>query len=168
MTDLPKGIFILAVAGVIGYQAIKALDMDYLAQSPSSPSTANKAAKGPLNDADKVEAVLAGADPTDVFKPAAAGKKLSVVCDSGYIAGDINKNRYSKISYASITERGITYIQVSRYSPTYLVQEHYQAVTATEVSKVPHRIKAALKAKISNPYGCSSQDLYLSQINYLK
>lgn len=168
MTDLPKGIFILAVAGVIGYQAIKALDMDYLAQSPSSPSATSNATKGPLNDADRVEAVLAGADPTDVFQPTAAGKKLSVACDSGYIAGDINKNRYSKISYASITERGITYIQVSRYSPTYLVQEHYQAVTATEVSKVPDSIKAALQAKISNPYGCSSQDLYLSQINYLK
>ncbi|WP_415898221.1 hypothetical protein ACMXYR_08025 [Neptuniibacter sp. QD29_5] len=168
MTDLPKGIFILAVAGVIGYQAIKALDMDYLAQSPSSPVATSNTSKSSLSDAQKVEAVLAGADPTDVFESTAAGKSLSVACDSGFIAGDINKNRFSRISYASITERGITYIQVSRYSPTYLVQEHYQAVTATEVSKVPDSIKAALQAKISNPQGCSSQDLYLSQINYLK
>ncbi|WP_415884752.1 hypothetical protein ACMXYO_08745 [Neptuniibacter sp. QD37_6] len=167
MADSLKGIFVLFVAVLMGYQVIEVLDIEYLAQSPSKSAEA-KNVKASQSDSDKVEAVLAGVDPTDLFESAAAGEKLSLACDSGLIVGDINKNKFSKISYASITKRGVTYIQVSRYSPAYLIQEHYQAVTATEVNKVPDGIQAALQAKISNPHGCSLQDLYLSQINYLK
>jgi len=166
MTDLPKGLFILVVAGAIGYQSMSLLDIDYLAQTPASAKiNSNKAS---LMDAEKLEAIAQGADPTDLFEPTAAGKPINLACDSGYIEGDINENRFSKIGYASITERGITYIQVSRYSPSYLVQEQYQSVTATEVEKLPDSIKAQLQKKISNPAGCSSQNLYLSQIKYLR
>lgn len=166
MTDIPKGVFILAVAGAIGYQGFKALDIDYLAQSPSAPTKHSKAIE--KSEDAKLEAIMAGADPTDVLAPTAAGKKLKYVCDSGYIAGDPDGNRFSKINYASIKKGGVTYIQVSRYSPSYLVQEHYQTVSATEVDNLPDSIKTALQVKINNPANCENQDLYLSSIKYLK
>ena len=148
--DLPKGILILVVAGVIGSQAMNALDIDYLAQSPNTPNQSSSPKKAD-NSAEQIQAILAGADPTDVFEPTAAGKKINYLCDTGFIAGDLDANKFSKISYASVDAGDLTYIQISHYSPSYLVQEKYQTVSATEVSEVPQDVKRRLEEAISNP-----------------
>ncbi len=162
MADLQRTILVLIVAGLIGYVGFELIvDVEYLSQPPATEASKAKKEGVPAN---QVAAIIAGEDPTDVLEPTAAGEKHNRPCDAGYIAGDPDKNRYSKISYASVSLNGITYIQVSRYSPDYLIQEEYQTVSATEVDSVPADIKKMLDAGISNPTGCNQKDLYLSNI----
>ena len=175
MSDLPKGIMVIMIAGVIGSQAFKAIDIDYLAGSPdasvtsaASLSISDKAPSAEPKLESEVQAILDGADPTDVLEPTAAGRRQNIACDTGYIVGDMDTNKFSKISYASLEEKGITYIQVSKYNPSYLVQEGYQSVSATEVDRVPDSLKGRLQQKINNPEDCQSLDLYLSNVKYLK
>jgi len=169
MGDFPKVFLVILIAGVIGSQAFKAIDIDYLASSPE-PGVSSAAAVS-IDEAipePEVEAILAGADPTDVMEPTASGKRQAFACDTGYIVGDMDSNRFSKISYAAFNQDGITYIQVSKYNPSYLVQEGYQIVSATEVDSVPDSVKQQLQEKINNPRSCNSLDLYLSNVKYLK
>ena len=164
MADLQKGLMVLLVAGFIGYAGFAMLDIEYLSQSPTAVT---KAGSADVSEKD-LQAIMDGEDPTEVLEPTAAGKPLNYICDTGYIAGDMDKNRFSKISYASIAHEGKTYIQISRYSPTYLIQENYQIVSATEVRDIPAEIKNMLDRKIKNPAECDQQDLYLSNIRHLK
>lgn len=170
MSNITKGVLVIAIAIVIGSQAFRAIDIDYLAGSEGDQDPVVSVASILKEGQSEVEAIMEGADPTDVFEPTAAGSNsLSRLdCDSGYIVGDLDANRFSKISYAAIDEQGTTYIQVSRYNPAYLVQEQYQIVTATQVESIPDSIKDQLETKINNPDACNSMDLYLSSIKYLK
>lgn len=170
MSNMTKGVLVIAIAIVIGSQAFRAIDINYLAGSESDQDSVASVASIIKDSQSEVEAIMDGADPTDVLEPTTAGssnlKRLD--CDSGYIVGDLDANRFSKISYAAIDQQGMTYIQVSRYNPSYLIQEQYQIVTATQVESIPDGIKDQLEAKISNPDACNSMDLYLSSIKYLK
>ena len=170
MSNMTKGVLVIAIAIVIGSQAFRAIDIDYLAGSESGQDSVASVASIIKDGQSEVEAIMDGADPTDVLEPTAAGSSNleRLGCDSGYIVGDLDANRFSKISYAAIDQKGMTYIQVSRYNPSYLIQEQYQIVTATQVESIPDSIKDQLEAKISNPGACNSMDLYLSSIKYLK
>ncbi len=110
------------------------------------------------------QAIISGADPTDLLAPTASGHLHSGPCNAGLIAGDIDSNEYSKVAYASIKQDGVTYIQISRYMPTYLTQQSYQTVSATEISTPPAEIKVALEQRISNPEKCNQEGLYLASI----
>ncbi len=110
------------------------------------------------------QAIISGADPTDLLAPTASGHLHRGPCNAGLIAGDIDSNEYSKVAYASIKQGGVTYIQISRYMPTYLTQQSYQTVSATEISTPPVEIKLALEQRISNPEKCNQEGLYLSSI----
>ena len=110
------------------------------------------------------QAIISGADPTDLLAPTASGHLHKGPCNAGLIAGDIDSNEYSKVAYASIKQGGVTYIQVSRYMPTYLTQQSYQTVSATEINTPPVEVKRALEQRISNPEKCVQEALYLSSI----
>lgn len=170
MSNMMKGVLVIAIAIVIGSQAFRAIDIDYLAGSEGDQDAVVSVASIIKDSQSEVEAIMDGADPTDVLEPTAAGAgNLNLSdCDSGYIVGDLNANRFSKISYAAIDEQGMTYIQVSRYNPSYLIQEKFQIVTATQVESIPDSIRDQLEVKINNPDACNSMDLYLSNIKYLK
>lgn len=170
MSNMTKGVLVIAIAIVIGSQAFRAIDIEYLAGSENDQDTVASVASIIKGSQTEVEAIMDGADPTDVLEPTAAGSNHldRLGCDSGYIVGDLDANRFSKISYAAIDQQGMTYIQVSRYSPSYLIQEQFQIVTATEVESIPDSIKDQLEEKIKNPDACNSMDLYLSNIKYLK
>ncbi len=165
MADLTKGILVVLIAVVIGYQGMRMLDLEYLSRPGSHPKVSQVLPEGELE-----AAVKAGADPTDILPPAAAGTSLmdSARCEIGMISGSIDDNRFSKISYASLDIEGIKYIQVSRFSPSYLMQERYQHVTAIEVKDLPDSIKAQLHSSMESPARCSQQDLHLSSIRYLE
>ena len=148
MGDLSKGILMLLIAGVVGSQAFKALDSGDL----SSPSVASSPKSA---DEKAIKSIMAGADPSDVLAATAAGKRPTHECDA-----------FSEISYASVNAEGITYIQVSRYNPSYLIQKQYQVVSATEIDEIPDSIKERLRQTIANPARCNSMDLYLSNIKH--
>lgn len=167
MTDIAKGLLVLVIAVVIGFQGMRMLDIEYLSQ----PSGSQASVKASLQDDDKLLAAMqAGADPTDILPPTAAGKALigHSGCETGMISGSIDDNRFSKISYAALSVEGVRYIQVSRFSPSYLMQERYQHVSAVEVKDLPDSIKAQLNSNMESPAGCNQQDLYLSSIKYLE
>jgi hypothetical protein len=157
--DLSKGILMLLIAGVVGSQAFKALDSGDL----SSPTVASSPKSA---DEKAIKSIMAGADPSDVLAATAAGKRPTHECDAGYIIGDLDDNPFSEISYASVNAEGITYIQVSRYNPSYLIQKQYQVVSATEIDEIPDSIKERLQQTIANPVRCNSMDLYLSNIKH--
>jgi hypothetical protein len=156
MGGLSKGVLILLAVGVVGGQIFSALDTRPLTKIASNESASSEAAF--------LESMDNGVDPTDILEPTAAGKTLNSACEAGYIVGDLNDNRFSEISYASIDREGITYIQVSRYSPSYLIQEQDQIVTATEVDEIPDSIRRQLQRDIIEPDRCNNLDLYLSKI----
>jgi hypothetical protein len=164
-----KSVLFIAIVIVVGSQAFRAIDIDYLAGSESDRGAVASTASITKDSQSGVAAIIDGADPTDVLEPTAAGSSRlgRTECNAGYIIGDLDANRFSKLSYAAIYKQGVTYIQVSRYSPSYLVQEQYQIVTATQVESIPDSIKDQLEVKINNPDACNSMDLYLSSIKYL-
>jgi hypothetical protein len=164
-----KSVLFIAIVIVVGSQAFRAIDIDYLAGSGTDRDAAASVTSIIKDSQSEVGAIMGGADPTDVLEPAAAGSSRfgRADFDSGYIIGDLDANRFSKLSYAAIDKQGVTYIQVSRYSPSYLIQEQYQIVTATQVESIPDSIKDQLEVKINNPDACNSMDLYLSSIKYL-
>lgn len=183
MGDSLKGILVLVIALAIGSQALQALDIQYLSSNPNMPTPAvaanNSPAKPSLESAqtltgaeasmyaEQVASIIAGADPTDIFDPAAVGRDRNITCGAGYIAGDMDANKFSKISYASLDVGKLTYIQVSRFSPSYLVQERFQVVSAKQVDSVPSAIKQQLEAIMQDSASCYQNDLYLSKVDYL-
>ena len=183
MGDSLKGILVLVIALAIGSQALRALDIQYLSSNPNmpTPNRAPSSSGGAKEDslaaqttakdqmyANQIASIIAGADPTDVFAPTAIGQPLNVTCGAGFISGDMDTNKFSKISYASLDIGKLTYIQVSRFAPSYLIQERLQVVSAKQVDSVPSKVKQRLEAIMRDPTQCYQNDLYLSKIDYLR
>jgi len=140
--------------------ALQLINSDWLQwQLDSSVSSVQTDAEGQLDKAQ--QAILSGQDPTDVLAPTAAGVQA---CYAGVVIGRENASDLSALTYVSVTERGQTFIRVSRFSPIFLTQSSTQAVTATRLDRLPSSVVSGLEQGFDAPERCQQKDLYLTAI----
>ncbi|MGH1460936.1 MAG: hypothetical protein ACRBB6_02755 [Neptuniibacter sp.] len=114
------------------------------------------------------EAILKGADPTDILTATAAGHESASntqePCRFGSIIGDKQAHKHNDAFYVSFTEGDTTYIQVSPLIPIYLKQAKMQSVSA-DVITPDEDIRNQLSELFSQRDNCITADLYLQTIH---
>lgn len=130
---------------------------DYFAEEPLESSVISQA---------ETNAILDGADPTDILDNTAAGtsnKQNNADCQFGEIIGKGNAENLDGAFYISFDQDNQTFIQVSPLIPTYLVQPDGYLISAKAI--VPNdKIREQLSDYFNIRNSCASVDLYLENI----
>ncbi len=114
----------------------------------------------------EISQILAGADPTDVFEPTAAGRMLTPSCYSGQIETE-NKNlsSFNGTRFISRNFEGETYIALLTLPPIYLLQDENQVVSATRIDQLPPELVPEMGQMLGQQTSCAERSLFLSRID---
>ncbi|MGB0204245.1 MAG: hypothetical protein ACPF9K_04245 [Neptuniibacter sp.] len=114
----------------------------------------------------ETQAILKGADPTEILENTAAGSsnnQKDADCRFGEIIGKGEAENLDSSFYVSFDLDSQTFIQVSPLIPTYLVQPSGYLVSAKAI--VPDdKIREQLNDYFNIRNSCASVDLYLENI----
>ncbi|GGB86023.1 hypothetical protein GCM10011352_09880 [Marinobacterium zhoushanense] len=115
----------------------------------------------------QIDAILQGADPSEIFEPTAAGgPRPSSECASGELElAEGLKPEMNGHTYVSVRVDRMTYIRVLPFDHTFLVQRPYQSVSATEQGEIPDDAAQLLSQAETNASRCQQRTLYLSSVN---
>ncbi|TCK02672.1 hypothetical protein [Marinobacterium mangrovicola] len=165
MNILFKNLLITAVISTAGFYILDSMLNDLspeFSASSESASTEKTSQSDELED--QLEQLIAGADPSDIFEPTAAGGYQD--CLHGRIQmPEDNRTLLHDRLYLAHRSNGMTYIQTLEPSDTYLVQGPLQAVTATQHSAIPAHAKLALQRDFNQLEKCKERSFYLYSIN---
>lgn len=117
----------------------------------------------------ETDAILNGADPTDLLASPAAGKpsaEQNDYCRFGTVVGAEKAQPLDDKFYVSFTKENVTYIQVSPLLPTYLKQDPMQTVTAQAVTP-DEDVRDQLNDLFTNRQSCITADLYLQRVSHM-
>ncbi|WP_173507697.1 hypothetical protein [Marinobacterium sp. xm-d-564] len=132
--------------------------------------TAVKPASSP-SVADQQAAILAGADPTQLFESTGAGgakdlPQAQVSCSTGTLEiedpawTDLNGTAY--VSTLVDSER---YFQTLTLPPTFFVQDSHRRVTATVIDKLPNTALKAMEDQLAELNLCETKSTYLARLS---
>lgn len=137
--------------------------IDVIADSSKQPASSQSAEEETQSE---IAQILAGADPTDVFEPTAAGRMLTPECFSGQIeTANQQLSSLNGTRFISRNFQGETYITLMTLPPVYLLQDEHQAVSATRIDNLPPELRAEMGVFSSKSSSCPERSLYLSKIN---
>ncbi|MGB2131795.1 MAG: hypothetical protein ACPHXW_10190 [Marinobacterium sp.] len=128
---------------------------------PTAPPSANN-----TNDEDNIAKLLAGADPTDLFEPTAAGVTLRPSCFTGQL--EIDSEDHLSLKGANFIGRYLddeVFITLMTLPPMHLHQDQHQAVTATHLPALPDSVREHMTLALASQSECQARTLYLSRID---
>lgn len=157
-----KAILVSALICVAGYQSIS-LTIDHFAAPGSDTTQARQQSDSQQPSQQQIDALLAGADPTDLFEPTAAGPTPPCFRGELEMAADVAP-QLSGYPYVSLRVDQYNYIRVLSFDGFYLVQHPHQSVSATERWEVPKAAEDKLNAVSDRMENCKQRTLYLSSI----
>jgi hypothetical protein len=168
MNTVLKSILIVLVVSFIGTRGIMFLVDEKLALNPTNAEVDTDARSVRMQaeqEADRLaEAIAAGADPTEVSAPTAAGQPNPAPCRTGRIEMPENSYGLDGDIYIARTIGDKTYIQVSPLTPTFLVQQDFQMVTASRLSRFPDDVTPKIREVFMMIEHCDVAPLHLASV----
>lgn len=140
--------------------------IDFISDSSSVEPQAEFASESSESEEELLKQLLAGADPTDLFEPTAAGRPVAPACFSGELEiDDSNLTSLNGARFVSQDFQGDTYITLLTLPPVYLHQTEHQAVSATRVEELPDGLYPQVGQVLNQKETCAERSLYLSRID---
>lgn len=160
----------LLVGGTLVYAGFSAASfiVDQIGPSTASVYTTDEASSdtAELNE-QAIAQLLAGADPTDLFEPTAAGQPLNTTtCFTGTLETD--SAQHTHLEGARFIAKEVNddqYITVMTLPPVHLFQNEYQAVTAQKLDRLPTEVQPKMRQVLASQEQCQQRSLYLSRID---
>ena len=112
------------------------------------------------------DAILQGADPSDILEQTAAGDSSDDrdnACRFGKIVGQQQAEKLHGSFYVALREGNATYIQVSPLLPVYLKQAPHQSTSASLFTP-DQAVKTTLSQLFEQRERCITSDLYLQTL----
>ncbi|KEA61697.1 hypothetical protein ADIMK_4154 [Marinobacterium lacunae] len=159
-----KKVVLGAVICVGGFKSISTLIDAITPQNTQENIAVIQNARDTGVSQDQLDAILQGADPTEVFAPTAAGN-TPLPCTRGEIelADGVNPEMQGH-EFVSTQINDRTYIKVMPFERRFLVQRSYQSVSATEYAQIPTNAERQLQDAIAKVDNCEHRTLYLSSV----
>lgn len=155
-----KTLLVVSAAAYAGFSGISHM-LDQL-----GPATPEASLTTTSDDAQNLAKLLAGADPTDLFEPSAAGQPASSApCFTGRL--EIDSTAHAHLAGASFISQSVdkkVFITVLTLPPVHLYQNEHQAVTATHLATLPEAILPQMQQTLARRSHCQQRSLYLSRI----
>lgn len=161
-----KSVLLATAICAAGFKSIGTLFDSFISPDSQETLAAQRDRQTDSQDQQQIDALLKGADPSEIFEPTAAGGQHVISeCASGELElAEGLKPEMDGHTYVSVRLNQHTYIRVIPFDHTYLVQQPYQSVSASEQAKIPDDAMQQLNQVLTDAGRCEQRTLYLSSV----